>query len=122
MSQQVFRYSEAFKMKVISELESGQFSGVSEARRHYGIRGGSTIQYWLKKYGKNHLRSKVIKVNTPDDRDEVKELRKRIKELEKTLADTQVQSVLNDAYYKVVCEKHGINNPEDYKKKLDSML
>lgn len=122
MRQQVTRYTEAFKMKVVSELESGKLASISEARERYGISGGSTIQNWLKNYGKNEQRSKVVKVQTPEDRDQVKELKQRIKELEKALADTQVQSVVNDAYYKVVCEKHGVTDPEEFKKKLNVKL
>jgi len=122
MGQQVVRYSEAFKMKVVSELESGKLATIAEARERYGIPGGSTVQSWLKKYGKNEQRSRVVKVQTPDDRDQVKDLKQRIKELEKALADTQVQAVVNDAYYKVVCEKHGITDPEEFKKKLNVKL
>lgn len=122
MSQQLFRYSEAFKMQVIVELESGKLATIAEAIRRYGIRGQCTVQNWLKKYGKNKLRSKVVKVNTPNDRDQIQELKKEVKKLQKTLAETQVQSVLNDAYYKVVCEKHGITDPDEFKKKLDERL
>ncbi|MFP4026180.1 MAG: hypothetical protein ACLFWL_00125 [Candidatus Brocadiia bacterium] len=53
--------------KVISELESGKLSSMAEARRNYGIGGGSTVANWLKKYGKNHLLGKVVKVETLED-------------------------------------------------------
>ena len=122
MRRQVMRYSEAFKMQVISELESGTLATIQEARERYDIRGGSTVQSWLQKYGKDHLRSRVVKVQTPKDRDEKKALKKRIKELEKALADSQVKAVLNEAYYEIVCEDHGITDPEEYKKKLDMEL
>ena len=42
------RYSEAFKMQVISDLESGKFGSVTEARRHYGIAGTTTVNGWLR--------------------------------------------------------------------------
>jgi transposase-like protein len=122
MRRQVIRYSEAFKMQVIHDLESGALPTVAAARERYGIPGGQTVQNWLRKYGKNHLRSKVVKVQTPKDRDQVKALKKRIKELEKALASTQVDAVLNDAYYQIVCERHGITDPEEFKKKLDVKL
>lgn len=122
MRREVIRYSEAFKLQVVSELESGMLASFEEARRRYGIRGRSTVQDWLRKYGRDHLMSKVITVQTPKDRDQVKALKKRIKELEKALADTQVQAVLNQAYYHVVCEEHGITDPEEHKKKLDTRL
>ena len=36
----VRRYSEAFKLKVVRELESGEVVSLEEARRRYGIAGG----------------------------------------------------------------------------------
>ena len=122
MRQQVVRYSEAFKMKVVSELESGKLDTIAEARERYGIAGRATVQNWLKKYGKNEQRSRVVKVQTPDDRDQIKELKQEISQLKNALADTQVQAVVNDAYYRVVCEKHGITDPEEFKKKLNVKL
>ena len=122
MAKQVVRYSEAFKMQVISELESGKVESMAEASRKYGIKGGSTIKKWIKKYGKNHLLSKVVKVNTPEDLDEKKALKKRIAELEKALADTSVKAVINEAYFQVVCEEFGVTDFEEMKKKLDVKL
>jgi transposase-like protein len=122
MGQRVIRYSEAFKMQVIQDLESGVVPSVAAARKRYGIRGGATIQYWLRKYGRNHLINKVIEVKTPKDLDEVKELKQRVRELERALAQTQVRAVLNESFYEVVCEEHGITDPEAHKKKLESKL
>lgn len=122
MGKKVVRYSEAFKMQVVSELESGTLDSIAAARSRYGIAGGNTVQNWLKKYGKNHLNSKVIKVETPNERDQIKVLKERVKELEKALADTQVDAVLNKAFYQIVCEEHGIEEPDEYKKKLDTKL
>jgi transposase len=122
MSRRMFRYSEAFKLQVISELESGQLASFSEARFRYGISGRSTVQNWLRRYGKDHLRTRVVEVKTPRDRDETKALKQRIRELEKVLADTQVKAVLNEAYYQIVCEEHGITDPEEFKKKLGTNL
>ena len=44
MRKTVMRYSEAFKLKIISELETGKLSNISEARSRYGIRGCDTVQ------------------------------------------------------------------------------
>jgi len=122
MAKQVIRYSESFKMQVISELESGKLKNISEANRKYGIKGAETVKRWLKKYGKNHLVSKVVKVETPEDIDEKKALKKRIAELEKALADTSVKAVINEAYFQVVCEKFGVTDVEEIKKKVDVKL
>lgn len=58
MGRKVIRDSEAFKLKVVSELESGELSSQAEARRKCGIGGAPTIPRWLRKYGKNHLLAK----------------------------------------------------------------
>ena len=46
-------YSEAFKMQVVNELDSGKYDTISGAARAYEIRGGDTVRKWIIKYGKN---------------------------------------------------------------------
>lgn len=116
------RYSEAFKLQVIRELESGELDNQQEARRKYGIRGGSTVHNWLRRYGKRHLLSKVVRVEKPEERDQMKVLEHRIKELEKALADSKVQEVLYKAYFEIVCEQHGVTDVEGFKKKVAARL
>ncbi|EMP81383.1 hypothetical protein [Leptospira santarosai] len=33
----------------------------NRAMKNYGIKGSVTIRGWLKKYGKNHLMSKIVR-------------------------------------------------------------
>jgi transposase-like protein len=122
MGKKVVRYSEAFKLKVVSELESGKLSSMAEARRKYGIGGGSTVANWLKKYGKNHLLGKVVKVETVEDREEKKELKDQIADLKAALADAKVKEVLSESYLRIACEKFGVTDVEEFKKKLDVKL
>ena len=122
MGKKVVRYSEAFKLKVVSELESGELSSMAEARRKYGIGGGSTVANWVKKYGKNHLLGKVVKVETVEDRDEKKELEERIAQLERALADAKLKEVLSESYLRVACKQFGVTDIEEFKKKLDVKL
>ena len=42
MVRRVVRYSEAFKLQVVSELESGSLDGIEDARRRYGTRAKSS--------------------------------------------------------------------------------
>ena len=111
------RYSEAFKLQVLRELEVGRFSSRYGAARAYGISGAGTIQYWARKYGKNHLLGKVVRVETPKEVNEVKELRKRMRELEKALADAHIDARLDAAYLKIACRAAGIEDVDDFKKK-----
>ena len=48
-------YSEAFKMKVVEEIGQGRFATIAQAQKAYGICGMSTIQKWVKKYGRPEL-------------------------------------------------------------------
>ena len=117
MSKTVIRYSESFKLRIVNELESGKLSCVHEARMHYGIRGCGTVEYWLRKYGKNHLLCKVVKVQTTDEKDELKKQKARIKQLEKALADAHLDLVIEKEYFQMLCESANIN-PEALKKKV----
>ena len=115
-----FRYSEAFKRKVVDELESGKLRNLLEAREVYGIGGSRTVSRWVKKYGKNHLLGKVVKVETRGEREQLQVLKQRIRELEKALSDVTVREVLSRAYFEVLCEEMGVTDIEGFKKKLDA--
>lgn len=113
----IMRYSEAFKLQVIRELEDGRFRSPFEAGRAYGVKGGGTVAYWLRRYGKNRLLGKVVRVETPKEVNEAKELRKRVRELEKALADAHIDSRLDAAYLRIACRAAGIEDVDDFKKK-----
>lgn len=113
----VIRYSEAFKLQVLRELEEGKFANRTSAAKAYGIRGLATIEYWARKYGKMHLLGKVVRVETPKEINEAKELRKRVRELEKALADAHIDSRLDAAYLRIACRAAGIEDVDDFKKK-----
>ncbi|HOG41947.1 MAG TPA: transposase, partial [Bacteroidales bacterium] len=68
------RYSDCFKLQVVEEIENNGLS-IKDCRLKYGIGGGSTIQKWLLKYGKQHLLNKIVRVETRDEIDELKRLR-----------------------------------------------
>lgn len=118
----VIRYSEAFKLQVIGELESGKFDCIEQARRAYGIGGTNTIQKWLRKYGKRNLLGRVIRVEKPEERDQIKALKARIRELERAVADSKVQEVLSRAYFEIVCEQYGVDDIEGLKKSIARKL
>jgi len=110
------RYSEAFKQQVISELEAGKFSGAFAAARAYGIRGTRTIDGWLRKYGRRDLMPRRVTITTMTEQDETKALKKRVRELEKALADTHMKELLGEAYLGIACQRLGLEIDE-FKKK-----
>ena len=101
----VRRYSISFKRQVVSDLESGRFESIESARRHYGIGGRMTVQNWVRKYGKNHLLPKVVLVQKPDERDQIRTLKQQLAELQRALGQTQVENVLNAEFLKIACEE-----------------
>jgi transposase-like protein len=112
---ETIRYSEAFKQQVVSELESGKFAGAFKAGKAYGIYCG-TIQGWLHKYGRSDLMRRKVTITTMAEQDENKTLKKRVRELEKTLADTHMKELLGEAYLQIACKRLGVEM-EEFKKK-----
>lgn len=115
----VYNYSTAFKRHVIEQLESGRFSSINEAKEHYGIRGDNTIQLWLRKYGRSHLCPKIVRIEMPEEKDRIKQLKKQIKQLQEVLGRTQAEKAINEAFLEIACEKLG-EDVEEFKKKADS--
>lgn len=103
----ILRYSEAFKQKVVSEIENGKLT-LSEAQRLYDIRGGETIQKWIKKLGKTHLLNKVIHIKMREETDKIKELEKQKRELESALAQAHLKIITLESSVKVLEEKSGV--------------
>jgi transposase len=81
----IMRYSLSFKQMVVKEIEEG--SGIEFIRKKYGIGGGCTVQQWVKKLGKNHLLNKLVRIETMNERDILKQLQEENKKLKLALAD-----------------------------------
>lgn len=122
MKKEIVKYSEAFKMQVISELESGKWRSKLEARVRYGIKGSSTINGWIKKYGKNNLLNKVVIVQTTEERDQLKAMKQEIHKLKSALGDACLDLRLEKALVELACEEAGIDDVEAFKKKVDITL
>lgn len=116
----VIRYSEAFKLQVVREVETGKHPTCGAARSAYGIRGSDTVAYWVRKYGKNHLLGRVVRVETANERSELKRLKTENRKLKETLADTTVELSLERAYVKIACRAAGIADVDEFKKKAVS--
>lgn len=112
------RYSEAFKLQIVNELESGSLCSINEARDRYGITGGATVQGWLRKYRKNHLLAKVVRVETCEERDLLKALKSENDSLKRALADLHMKSVLYESWFEVACKEFGVTDVDAFKKKL----
>ena len=107
------QYSTAFKRKVINEIESGKLSKEG-ARKLYGIGGGTTIQNWIKQFGKLHLLNKIVRIELKDEVSKLKQLEKEKKELESALAQAHLKLVVYESIIEVAEEELG----KDLKKNL----
>lgn len=75
-------YSYAFKLQVVSEVESGQLT-YTQARRKYGIQGSHTVKRWVEKFGNLDRAYQLRSMKKPTPEQELMALRQRIKLLEK---------------------------------------
>ena len=109
------RYSEAFKMSVVRELETSGLAFSAMAGK-YGIKGADTVQTWVRKYG-NGSRGKVIRVEKPEEIDQTQKLKERVRVLERTVGSLHVELALERAYTNIACERAGIEDVAAFKKK-----
>jgi transposase len=110
------RYSEAFKMQLVRELEAGG-TNYHRTMRKYGIRGYGTLQRWVGQYGNGSI-GKMIRVETPKEINERKQLKERIKRLESLLADANIDLALERQYTRLACKRAGIEDVAEFKKKV----
>lgn len=108
------RYSEAFKMEVVRELEAGElaFDAIS---LKYGIQGTTTVSRRVRQYG-NGTRGKVMRVERPGEINELKRLHARVRLLESALADANIEVALERAYTRLACQRGGITDVAGFKK------
>ena len=112
------RYSEGFKLKILTELSTGKYSK-SELSRLYGLRT-STINNWIKKYERSDLMNTRIMIENQDEISRIKALQKEIEQLKKALIKKDLEQLANDSYLEVAAEKLGYKNVAELKKNLNT--
>ena len=105
MGRTVKRYSIAFKQSILAELESGQYTALELSRIH-GL-SFTSIYNWLRQYGSPSSQTKIVRVEMPNERNGLKELEKKNRELEKALAHAQLKIMTLEATLEVLEEKTG---------------
>ena len=85
-------FSDVLKLQIIQEVVSGSISKEA-AKRKYGIKGNSAITKWMCKFGyiDNPYQPTEV-MESKDLSDDPADLKLRIKELEKALADAKLSS------------------------------
>jgi len=110
----VIRYSHAFKMQAVREVENGQNS-TQAVRRKYDIKGDGTVMRWVRQFGSGKY-GKVIRVEKPDEINESARLRTQLRQAKEALADAHMELALEKAYLEVACEQMD-QTVEGFKKK-----
>jgi transposase-like protein len=105
---EVRRYSEALKRQVVEEVESGRVT-VKEAMEWYDVPWRRTIDRWRAKYSNERRGTKIVRIVMKDEKE-------RIKELEKLVADLNIENRVKGAQLEIWEERYG----EDLKKKLST--
>ncbi|MDW3208647.1 MAG: helix-turn-helix domain-containing protein [Reichenbachiella sp.] len=83
-------YSYAFKLSVVSEVESGEL-GIKAAARKYGIQSHSTVTNWLRKFGNFDWVNKST-LRMPKSKDQkLYELEQKVRLLEKQKKELEQQ-------------------------------
>ncbi len=111
------RYSDCFKLQVVEEIENNGLS-IKDCRLKYGIGGGSTIQKWLLKYGKQHLLNKIVRVETRDEIDELKRLRAENEALKKAYAELALHHKCSEKVIEVADELFNMDLKKKYEQEL----
>ncbi len=99
------RYSLAFKKHVVTEYEAG--ASVYELSRRYGITGNGTVARWVRQYGREGMRVKLMVIQKPEEQERVKQLEGRITELERLVAQLSLDKFMLESTLAVAEEELG---------------
>jgi len=111
------RYSEGFKLKILSELSTGKYTK-RELGRIYSIQN-STINEWIKKYDRKDLMNTRVIVKTKDEISRLKALEKEVSQLKDLLVRKDMEKLVSDSYLEVAAENLGYKSVEELKKNLN---
>ena len=108
MAKQVYkRYSEAFRIQVVREYEQGEYSLNAFCQR-YGMTS-TTLQKWIKKYSLQGLRFQSMTIQTPEERDRLKQLEAENVRLKLLVADLTLEKAILESTVAVIEEEYGID-------------
>jgi len=102
---QIRRYSEAFKRQVVKEYESGV--SCFQLKEKYGIGGSSTVNQWVKKYSRNGLRHKLVRIQKVEEQDPVKELKAQVQALQEAVAQLTLEKMIAEKKLALYREEYG---------------
>jgi transposase-like protein len=110
----VIRYSRAFKLQAVGEVESGE-KCAHQVQLKYGIKGCHTVPRWVRQFGSGRY-GKIIRVEKAHEVNEARQLRSELRRVKEALADTHMELALEQAFLAVACEELD-QSVEGFKKK-----
>jgi len=110
----VIRYSSAFKMQAVREVEAGEICAQA-VQRKYNIKGEGTVNRWVRQLGSGKY-GKIIRVESADQVNEGTRLRSQLRQAKEALADAHMELALEKAFLVVACERMD-QTVEGFKKK-----
>ena len=110
----VIRYSKAFKVQAVREVETGESCALA-VQRKYGIKGNGTVSRWVRQLGSGKY-GKIIRVERPEEISEAARLRRQLQLTKGALADAHMELALEKAFLRVACEQLD-QTVEGFKKK-----
>jgi transposase-like protein len=110
----VIRYSKAFKMQCVQEVEAGTACAY-DVQRKYEVRGTDTIMRWVRQFGSGKY-GKIIRVEKAGEVNLASQLRSELRRVKEALADTYMELALEKAFLVVACERMD-QTVEGFKKK-----
>ena len=99
------RYSIAFKKQVVQEYEDG--ATIAQLQRKYGLSNGPTVKRWINQYSRAGVRHQVMHIQRPEEQEQVKELQKRLAEMEKLVAQLSLDKFMLESSLVVAEEELG---------------
>lgn len=116
MTKKIKQYSESFKRQVVAEYEAG--SSMLSLAKKYGITGGSTIRCWVKKYSKEGFRHELVRIQTAEEANRVKELEQQVQQLEQALGKVVLEKLKLESILEELEETYGVevkkNAPQSF--------
>lgn len=111
MTPKVIVYSEAFKMKVVEEYETGQYS-LGELQKRYSIGGNTTVAKWVRNKSRSDSLLRKVMIMGPKEQSELQKLKEQVRQLEKVVVNQKIEVIALESMLEVAVEEFG----EDFKK------
>jgi transposase-like protein len=92
---------------VVAEYEAG--SAITDLKKKYGIGGHTTIQRWIEKYAHSSLRHHLVRIQSAEEVDRIRELETRVRELEQALGKITLEKLALESSLEVLKERTGVD-------------